>query len=56
MTEVNISMKSYELHYNGQGTVGVTYYDFRNDISSVPVELSDHWFASSIQNQKRVLP
>jgi len=30
---------------NGQGVVGVTYYDFRNDIDSgVPVELADHWF------------
>ena len=30
---------------NGQGVVGVTYYDFRNDIGgSVSVELADHWF------------
>jgi hypothetical protein len=26
----------------GDGTVGVTYYDFRNDIDG-PVELADHW-------------
>jgi hypothetical protein len=30
---------------NGQGDVGVTYYDFRNDINGDdPVELADHWF------------
>jgi hypothetical protein len=30
---------------NGQGVVGVTYYDFRNDINGDdPVELADHWF------------
>jgi hypothetical protein len=30
---------------NGRGDVGVTYYDFRNDIDSgFPVELADHWF------------
>lgn len=30
---------------NGQGVVGVTYYDFRNDIDAgTLVELADHWF------------
>jgi hypothetical protein len=28
---------------NGQGVVGVTYYDFRNDIDG-PEEKADHWF------------
>jgi hypothetical protein len=30
---------------NGQGVVGVSYYDFRNDIDNgTLVELADHWF------------
>jgi hypothetical protein len=28
----------------GDGTVGVTYYDFRNDVDGAP-ELTDHWHA-----------
>ena len=32
---------------NSDGVVGVTYYDFRNDIDASPsVELADHWFIS----------
>jgi hypothetical protein len=48
---------------NGQGVVGVTYYDFRNDIDDA-VELADHWFvycegncsdpASWVDNERRL--
>jgi hypothetical protein len=29
----------------GDGTVGVTYYDFRNDVDGAP-ELADHWLVT----------
>ena len=32
------------------GTVGVTYYDFRNDVDSSDGELADHWFIYCSQN------
>jgi hypothetical protein len=38
----------------GDGTVGVTYYDFRNDVDGVP-ELTDHWlmrFGKSCSNPR----